>query len=660
MLTKLAFKNAGKSVRDYAVYFFTLVLGVSVFYMFNSIYAQKDIMVVTESLNDSMIALCQLLSIISVFVAVVLGFLIVYANNFFIKRRKKELGIYMTLGMEKSKISIILVLETLVMAIAALLLGLVVGIFGSQFMSVFTASIFEADMSGFRFVFSLDALVKSVLYFAIIFVVVILFNIGAINRYKLIDLIYGGRKNEELKVRNIWVSIGVFIVSLISLTVAYILILENGIININHLFFSSIGLGTVGTLLFFFSVSGMLIKLIQSRKNVYFKNLNMFVTKQLSSKINTNFVSISVVCIVLLLVIGIFSCGYSVQNSFSNELRENIKYDFSLYGDSSFETTIYESLPEDVKAQDITWQEYSIYHSGEKLHYSDFPLNFSSGLTNMREESLSFMLLSDYNKMLEMQQEKGITLGKEEYLILAPNEFFQDTARQFCEKNMLLPLFDGVTLKPMDNTVSRIMTDNQGFGGIYFVVSDCYEQQIKNLSDTSNRILNINCKSDEQASQVKASLEKQNDDDGNSKAYYYFDSKQGIYENSVGTKAIISFLAIYLGIVFMISCAAILAIQQLSEAADNKSRYELLHKLGTDKNMIYKALFKQILCYFLMPLLLAVVHSIVGITAANEVIKIFGHIDVTKNIIVTACVIIGIYGAYFGLTYMGSKSIISK
>ncbi|MDD3394210.1 MAG: ABC transporter permease [Anaerotignum sp.] len=660
MLTKLAFKNAGKSVRDYAVYFFTLVLGVSIFYMFNSIYAQKDIMVVTESLNDSMIALCQLLSIISVFVAVVLGFLIVYANNFFIKRRKKELGIYMTLGMEKSKISIILVLETLVMAIAALLLGLVVGIFGSQFMSVFTASIFEADMSGFRFVFSVDALVKSVLYFAIIFVVVILFNIVAINRYKLIDLIYGGSKNEELKIRNIWVSIGIFAVSLISLAAAYILILKNGIININALFFSSIGLGTVGTLLFFFSVSGILIKLIQSRKNVYYKNLNMFVTKQLSSKINTNFVSISVVCIVLLLVIGIFSCGYSVQDSFSSQLRENIIYDFSLYGDSSFETTIYESLPEDVKAQDITWQEYSVYNSGEKLHYSDFPLDYSSGFINMGEESLSIMLLSDYNKMLEMQLKQGIALGEEEYLILAPNEFFQDIARQFSEKNISLPLFDGVTLNPIDNTVSRIMTDNQGFGGIYFVVSDCYKEQIKELSDTSNQILNINCKSDEQASQVEASLEKQNADDDNNKGYNYYDSKQGIYENSVGAKAIISFLAIYLGIVFMISCAAILAIQQLSEAADNKSRYELLHKLGTDKNMIYKALFKQILCYFLMPLLLAVVHSVVGITAANEVIKVFGHIDVTKNIIVTACVIIGIYGAYFGLTYMGSKSIISK
>lgn len=445
------------------------------------------------------------------------------------------------------------------------------------------------------------------------------------------------------------------------LMAAYYLILENGMVNINALFFSSIALGTVGTLLFFFSVSGILIKLIQSRKNVYFKNLNMFVTKQLSSKINTNFVSVSIVCIVLLLVIGIFSCGYSMQNAFSAELRQNIKYDFSLYGSSDFETTIYESLPEDVKTKDMTWHEYPIYNSGAKLHYSDFPLDYSSVPFDMSSNNLNIILLSDYNKILEMQQEQPIILGEEEYLILASNEFFQDTARQFLENKIELPLFDGATLKPIE-TVSRIMMHNGSFGDITFVVSDSYEQQIKDIATTSNRILNINCRNDEQPSLVQASLENQlkNSVDDSNRAYYYFDSKQGIYQESVTTKVVVSFLAIYLGIVFMISCAAILAIQQLSEAADNKSRYELLHKLGADKNMIYKALFKQILCYFLFPLLLAVVHSAVGITAANEVIKYFGHIDVTKNIAVTACVVIGVYGAYFGLTYMGSKSIISK
>lgn len=191
MLTKLVLKNVGKSMRDYAVYFFTLVFGVSIFYMFNSIYAQQEIMVATEMLNQSMTALKQILSVISVFVAVILGFLIVYANNFFIKRRKKEMGVYMTLGMGKGEISAILVLETFLMGLLALIVGLVIGVFGSQFMSVFTAKVFEVDMTAYKFIFSLDAAVKSVFYFAIIFLTVMLFNTIAINKYKLIDLLYG-------------------------------------------------------------------------------------------------------------------------------------------------------------------------------------------------------------------------------------------------------------------------------------------------------------------------------------------------------------------------------------------------------------------------------------------------------------------------------------
>ena len=259
MLSKLAFKNASKSIRDYAVYFFTLVLGVCVFYMFNSIYAQKDIMVVTQATAESMKALRQILSYISVFVAVVLGFLIVYANNYFIRRRKKELGVYMTLGMSKRNVSMILMLETSFMAFTALVIGLLLGIFGSQMMSVFTAKIFEADLSAYRFVFAPDAAVKSVIYFGVIFLVVMLLNTIAIGKYKLIDLLYGGRKNETIRIKNMKTATKVFVASVLCLAAAYALILNNGIVHVNLYFALSIILGTVGTLLFFWSLSGILI-----------------------------------------------------------------------------------------------------------------------------------------------------------------------------------------------------------------------------------------------------------------------------------------------------------------------------------------------------------------------------------------------------------------
>lgn len=657
MLTKLAFKNAGKSIRDYAVYFFTLALGVSVFYMFNSIYAQQEIMVVTETVNAAMVALRQVLSIISIFVAIVLGFLIVYANNFFIKRRKKELGIYMTLGMEKARISLVLVLETTFMAIIALILGLVLGVFGSQFMSILTASIFEADMTGFKFIFSPEATIKSIIYFVMIFAVVVVFNMLTIKRYKLIDLIYGGRKNEQFKIRNVWVSIAVFVVAIACLICAYYLILKNGMININYIFFLSIALGTIGTVLFFFALSGILVKFIQSRKKTYFRNLNMFITRQLSSKINTNFVSVSVVCIVLLLVIGIFSCGYSLQSAFSSELREDAAYDFTLYGSDENGSTIYESLPEGVKAEDIAWQEYPVYSTGKKLSYSDFPLDYSSAYFDMSTWDLNFISLSDYNRSLEMQGEESVSIAADEYLVVCAKESLEELAEQFIQKRVILPLFDGVNLKPLTQLANTKL--NNKMGGIYFVVNDLHKEELKNISSNNLLILNINCENEAQANLVGDLLERQYISD-EPITYYHYTSKAGIFEDSVTSKVIVSFLAIYLGIVFMISCAAILAIQQLSEAADNKSRYDLLYKMGVEQKMIDKALFAQILFYFLMPLVLAVIHSIIGLTAANEIIKYFGHIDITKNIVVTALFVIGVYGAYFCLTYLGSKSIINK
>lgn len=282
-------------------------------YLCRQLY-KKDIMVVTETTAESMKALKQILSYISVFVAVVLGFLIVYANNFFIRRRKKELGVYMTLGMSKRNISTILMLETSFMACIALVTGLLLGIFGSQMMSVFTVKIFETDLSAYRFVFAPDAAVKSVIYFGVIFLVVMLLNTIVIGKYKLIDMLYSGRKNEMIRIKNMKTAIKVFVASVLCLTAAYALILNNGIIHVNLYFALSIIFGMVGTLLFFWSLSSILVQIMQRNKRLYFKQLNMFIVHQFSCKINTNFVSLSVVCIVLMLVIGIFSTRFSMQN----------------------------------------------------------------------------------------------------------------------------------------------------------------------------------------------------------------------------------------------------------------------------------------------------------------------------------------------------------
>ncbi|MCI9380518.1 MAG: FtsX-like permease family protein [Dorea sp.] len=661
MLSKLAFKNASKSIRDYAVYFFTLVLAVCIFYMFNSIYAQRDIMVVTETTAESMKALRQILSYISVFVAVVLGFLIVYANNFFIRRRKKELGVYMTLGMSKRNISMILTLETSFMAGMALATGLLLGIFGSQMMSVFTAKIFEADLSAYRFVFAPDAAVKSVIYFGVIFLVVMLLNTIVIGKYKLIDLLYGGRKNETIRIKNMKTAMKVFVASILCLAAAYVLILNNGIIHVNLYFALSIILGTVGTLLFFWSLSGILVKIMWRNKRLYFKQLNMFVVRQFSSKINTNFVSLSVVCIVLLLVIGIFSTGYSMQNILSTQLRTEIPYEYSVIDYNNGETdTILSRLPSEIKDSSLIADSYECLKgtmADGKAYYKDYDVKIPETLAayGFGDLPLTFVSLSDYNGLRKLQGMDELDLSEKNYRILYDKENVRELAEQFYDKNINLTI-DGNVLSPV-NKAEEFTMSNSDHGQIIFVVADTW----MNNMNVDTMIWNVQCVREDAAKEFSTLLDNYQEKDERECAFTYYVGKQQVYESSVTTKATIAFLAIYLGIVFMIACAAILAIQQLSEATDNVERYNLLKKLGVERRELNHALFIQILSYFLLPLLLAVIHSIVGLTVASrEVIKAFGDMNVASTIFVTSVFIVLVYGSYFLLTYVGSKSVINK
>lgn len=658
MLNKLAFRNAKKSMRDYSVYFFTLVMGVCIFYLFNSIYAQQEIMAVTQTTNESMQLLQKVLSYISVFVAAVLGFLIVYANRFFIRRRKKELGIYLTLGMSRSKVSTVLVLETCLLALAALVVGLVLGVFGSQVMSVFTAKIFEADLTGYRFVFSLGAVGKSILYFGLIFAVVMVFNIYTVGKCRLIDLLYGGRKNETNIFPKFHVSLLLFVAAVILLGAAYGLILWNGMLDLNIWFSLSLVFGVLGTLLFYYALAGILLAALQKNKKFYFRGLNMFVLRQMGNKINTNFMSVSVVCLTLLLVIGVFSCGYSVQNVLSKDLQRAIPYDFSLYhyyyddSEDNRDESLVSQLPDDIMEDEgITgYAEFSVFRTD--MVFGDFELDFGMAEDiGIRRSHLEFIPLSQYNQMMELCGQAPLELSDTEYAISASERRLKPVAMQMLEKKTEIVLGNS-NLTPV--TVLETPSSNNSFQ-IELIVRD---ELLTDLTSTQ-RILNIQCADTEAAENLNEKLDRYQRTEPNPAFSFYF-SKLEMYAQSVTTKALVSFLGIYLGFVFMIVSAAILAIQQLSETADNRERYLLLKKLGTEPAMLNRALFTQILCYFLFPLLLAVIHSIVGLTAANEVIRMFGKIDVAGTIAATAVFVLVIYGVYFGLTYLGSRRILSK
>ena len=271
MLFNLSLKNIKKSLKNYAIYFFTLILGVAIFYIFNSIESQTVMLKLNNSTKDIIQLINNILSGVSVFVSFILGFLIVYANQFLMKRRKKEFGIYMTLGMSKKQISKILLVETIMIGLISLIVGLILGIALSQVMSIIVANMFEADMSKFTFVFSPSATIKTIIYFGIMYLLVLVFNTIQVNSQQLIKLLIVNKQNEKIKLKNSFVCILIFIGATVLLSYAYYNVTA-GADNLTEEFsvFLQMIYGAVATFLIYWSVSGLVLKLVMVSKNHYF------------------------------------------------------------------------------------------------------------------------------------------------------------------------------------------------------------------------------------------------------------------------------------------------------------------------------------------------------------------------------------------------------
>lgn len=659
MYFKLAIKNLKKSLKDYTIYFLTLVLGVCIFYTFNSIQSQSIMMELSDVKANMFDVTSKVIGIASVFISFILGFLIIYANNYLIKRRKKEFGIYMTLGMENIKLSTIIFIETMLVGIISLGIGLILGILLSQGISVFTANLFEVNITKFQFVFSKSAFVETIKNFGIIYLVVLVFNSINIRCVKLIDLLSASRKNEKLRIRNIWISILVFFISVVNIGVGYHIVLKNGLSVMDATIVKAIILGIVGTFLFFFSLSGFFLKIVQSNKKIYLKDLNMFVLRQINSKINTTFISMSFICLMLFVAICTFSAGFGITKAINNDVEDLTQFDASFW---SYDTdNILATMNEQYDGVDEIIDEKSQYTNYEsdftyKKFFTEEVIEKNRNLYPIAEDRpIAIIKLSDFNELMKMLNKEEIVLREDEYYAFGDvSEVIKDIQENI--NNDVLIDINGKSLVPANYKVINVTTYNSMMKNniCTIVVND---EIVKNLKPVfSNLNINFNIDIKEAEEYLNENFRYQDMED---KIQIYGLSKNELIDNSVGIGAMISYLAIYMGIVFLITSAAVLALQQLSESADNFYRYEILKKFGVDNNIINKALFTQIGIYFIVPLSLAIIHSIVGLKLASDLVSIFGSGNIEYYILFTFIVLVIIYGGYFIATYNGAKKMIN-
>lgn len=679
MLLKLAVRNMRRSLRDYAIYFVTLLIAVTVFYAFNSVGDQQVMHDIAASNNANVIEFTgYMMNIFSVIVALVLGFLVIYANQLLITRRKREFGIYLVLGMRPGQVSRILLYETVFISLGSLVLGLGLGILISQLLSFATAALFGVAMPQYQFSFSPGACIATLACFIAIFIVVAIFNVITVRRCKLIDLIGAKAKRQKIVIRNPWVCLVLFAISLVLIGLAYWQLDINGMtLMFDTEFQRATVLMLVGSLLFFFSLSGFVIAVLTRLRGVYLKRLRPFTTRQVASKFNTSFVSIWVVCVLLFFAITTFATGLGLIDAFTGDIDEANPYDASVIAYD--EEVVYENGKGTKRPVDVDISQTNAYlqqhvanwdtlvAASAQLDFYGLPdmtygklmdavntyLADSMSNTSTLNQSVQVVGLTQFNDMLALSDKQPVTLSSGEYLVTNSMSASEKIADAVVAQHMPLPTPAG-DLAPASHVEKVQLNDfDMLSNALTMVVPDDVITTLAQMETPDSVYVNIMYES-------RSNAEEAFVDAVDAPGVSTVITRAQMVGQASGLRVMITYLAIYIGLVLLVATAAVLAIQLLSLTIDSLDRYRLLSKLGCDTSMLTRSLFEQVVIYFVAPLALAVCHSACAIAVLSESLFAALGRDLFPSIVMAACLVVAIYGGYMLITYLTSRASVKQ
>lgn len=724
MLCKLAWGNVRRAGRDYLVYLLTLTLGVTVFYAFNTVSMQVDIAGIDEEGLAQVMG--SMLGDLTYFLAGVMAFLMVYANNFIMKRRKKEFGLYQVLGMGRGRVATIMALETVIVSVVAFVAGIVLGVGLSQLMTFFTASLFKTQIANFHFFFSVHAFNLTLACMLVMFVLTLLLNLRAVRRTKLIELMGAERRNESIKTRNPWIAIAIFAVGVVLVGVAYYRLLRDGfpltatdskLQEAMNQFGITTAMVTVGTFALFWGLSGMLIKLLQSLRGVYWRGLNMFTVRQLAAKVNTVCFSMGVIAMLLFLAITSVTCGMSIANVMNENLERynpvDVSQTYVYYTPDTLDYYKEYVNPSDeadrMVPADTTVDLYPAWHgrdssadnndeTGKKVDIADvagehvqidsylsYPFGSSNpsvtpsemckimgeklpkafGGSNADTMGLFVTPASQYNKLRQMMGEEPVHIGHDQYLLTCDmGGELVDLCTKYMAGGHALTL-GGHTLKPAtdksDEDTAAIANSAMGSNPGTVVVADELLSQL-NLQPYSSSLL-VNYKQGMDTTEADESIKYTLLDDllvdgKKPGSWGTFITRSEMYTQAAQMNGLISYLAIYIGFVLVVACAAILSIQQLSNVADGSRSYRVLAQIGCDDRQIRHSVMAQQAVFFLFPLAVGLAHSFVALKVIIELVSIFGNMSIGGTVGLTCAIFLAAYGGYFLVTYLMSAGMV--
>lgn len=655
MLSKLAFRNVKRSVKDYIIYLITIILAFSFMFSFNLLGTSKEVLELSDTMNNFTLVMY----FVNTFIVISVCFLINYTTKFMFEKRSKEFGTYLLLGIKKKRISRMFLLENIILGLLSILISVPIGYIFGIFMSFIVTRMFELEN-----IVSISLNFKSIIllfgYFILIYFIVLFLARHRIKKIKIYDLLYLEKKNEEKsfkkkKTRNI-----IFLLSIIIGIIALYLFAGEFHYGKEPLF-STIFLSIILIIISIFGItitlSDLILNIVLKRKSLKYSNDNLFVARTFSSKIKTMSFTIGVLTTLITFALVSLNLSSLFKALFDYQLDLSAPYDISINEIEENEIPKFENL---IK-ENYTIEEQFIYNG-----YIDDNREISNALGEHGgwREYDQVIKLSDYNRLLELKGDEPITLSGNEYIVNVTKELKNFLTEDNSIKTITLS--NGKELK-LKEVLATGYSYAWGIGyGFIIVVPDSVVEGLD--IGATNMIINTKEKTTEEFSKELKSLLAPDMCEENEEGYTICYSQGNLtvrgqaeaQNNSFIT--IISFVSFYIAFIFIATVGTILAIQSLSDSAKYKYRYKVLSRLGIKNEELHKTIKKQLLFFFIFPIIYPLIISYITIASLNNLFSIALSSNKAYLIyyFVNIFVFLIIYSIYFIATYFGFKRNIDK
>lgn len=664
MLKKLSLRNAKRQAKDYIIYFITVIIAVALMFSFNSIAVSEDI----KELSTLMKSFSNAILGISLIIVFVMAWLINYTMKFMLEKRSKEFGTYQVLGLEKKDIANMFTLENIIIGILAFIIGIFGGIFLYQILTSIIMNLFNQPYE-IKIKFDMMAVGITALYFFGIFILVLLNCRRKINKTKVYDLLYAEKKNENNIIKKSRGNIIVFVISLISLILAYF-ITHKEFSNMSDVSGMNITIAIilliVGIYLFYISISSFIIKKYLNNKKKKYKKSNMFLYRNLTSKINTMSITMGTIALMFTIILIGGNVALLMNNMLNNEIELGYPFEIMISASDEDFTKYKEYIDANANVKEI--YEYNVYDIAN-THIHDALLN-SVFEARYYEETDSVILLKDYNKLREMLGYEKVELKDNEVIIQCmetAKPIFDEYIRtnnliNVANKNLNIKEVKGENLSQIsfngytyciivpDNMKETIIKEHEKANAEAIPDLNMYHKLVALTEHTTNEQFREELKKIVPTKLITKTIEI----DGVKEEYTSnrhladIQTKGARAAEAKSLYAIISFLAFYVALIFVMATATLLAIQQLSDAEKYKYRYELLKKLGMDELEMNRVILKQLFLYFVIPMIVPFIISLPIILSVSHIFTIAVTIEeIISNIGIIYGLFILVYGIYF-------------